>query len=221
MKYRVVGWTEYENDTVEDGPLTDAADAAIIDEIREKGYCFTGENHQYRLLCTPVLNDGKKRCYGQRAFGRVMATAHGYNGKTDYALFAFSLSDGDDDEDKAVMPKERYLPGVTPIGDNYAEEFTVEVDGAMLERALAGEEISVEDLAELKYIDTGDGLTLISGERSEHFKVLLAERKMDITKEEEMFIFFKCYYESKEERERAEEMYRNAKYLIGLTLERD
>ena len=42
MKYRVVGWTEYDNPNVPMESCSPAAMQAILRDIRENGYLFTG-----------------------------------------------------------------------------------------------------------------------------------------------------------------------------------
>ena len=98
MSYTVIGWTEYDNDLIETGENDDAAVEAILADIREYGYCFSGYAHQEFLCGAPVLSDHKKRLFTQRNFGALMAVAHGLT-KEDYPLFAFEVP-----ESKTVMP---------------------------------------------------------------------------------------------------------------------
>ena len=93
MKLKVIGWTEYDNTSLEAGYCGWAALNAITDEIIEKGYSFSGEDHQEMPRCAPVMNDGKIRRMSQRGWGRLMADAYGYNGIYDYSLFAFGMTD--------------------------------------------------------------------------------------------------------------------------------
>ena len=95
MKYRVIGWTYYEdNDVLEKkGTIGFAERNAIIDEIRKHKYLFSGWHHQESWNgVVPILNDGKKRCYSQRGWGGVMAEAYGYMEDYDYSLFSFHQS---------------------------------------------------------------------------------------------------------------------------------
>ena len=91
MKYRVVGWTDYESDEVPEthGCIGFAERNAIIDEIRKNGYLFSGWEHQESWDCVPILNDGKKRTFSQRGWGGLMAEAYGHLGSYDYAAFTF------------------------------------------------------------------------------------------------------------------------------------
>ena len=95
MKYRVIGWTYYEDSEILDSGNTIgfAERNAIIDEIRKHQYFFSGWHHLESWDgVVPVLNDGRKRCFSQRGWGGVMAEAYGYMGDYDYASFAFHQS---------------------------------------------------------------------------------------------------------------------------------
>ena len=89
MKLRVVGWV-YPYYNFEIGEVTWAVRNAIIDEIRKRGYDFSGRSHQ-DYDCTPVLNDGKKYLFSARGWGDLMAEAHGYNGSMDYTRYDFPI----------------------------------------------------------------------------------------------------------------------------------
>ena len=92
MKYEVIGWTDYENYSLEDGVIDDDAVEAVIEDIRSHGYMFTGYHHQERDNCVPVLNDGLARRFSRRGFAAVMAKAHGYNEPMDYVFFMEDFS---------------------------------------------------------------------------------------------------------------------------------
>ena len=92
MKYKVIGWTYYENYEILDSNKTIgfAERNAIIDEIRKHKYLFSGWHHQESWDgVVPILNDGRKRCFSQRGWGGVMAEAYGEMGDFDYARYAF------------------------------------------------------------------------------------------------------------------------------------
>ena len=98
MKYKVIGWTYYENYDIpfSNGGIGFAERNAVIDEIRKHKYMFTGWHHQESWNnCVPILNDGKKRGFSQRGWGGVMAEAYGEMGDFDYASYAF-FGGGDD-----------------------------------------------------------------------------------------------------------------------------
>ena len=89
MKYKVIGWTSFENNDIPEGVPTIATDNAIVDGIKANGYCFTGCEHQNQPTGTPVLNDGKKYTYGERAWGQMMAQAHDDDDYVVYCLCRF------------------------------------------------------------------------------------------------------------------------------------
>lgn len=158
MKLKVIGWTCYDDPDVERGYCGWAAINAIMDEIREKGYIFTGCHHQEYPRCAPVLNDGKKRLMTQRGWGRLMADVYECKGVFDYSRFAFSAFD--DDEEYTFPPlSEEYRP----LGEG-------EVNGAPLSEYFTEEELRQFGL---------DGESLSKKEKYE-------PRKYDIKSEEEL-----------------------------------
>jgi hypothetical protein len=166
MKYRVVGWTNYDDESVEESgnSIGFAERNAIIDDIKNNGYLFSGYDHQEMWDCAPVLNDGKKRCFSQRGWGGVMAEAHGYFGAYDYPLFTFGVN-----EEYAKRPKNAFCAeGFTPE-EHLAEHFEIDVDEGIFALANRRNPFFLPDLSELRFIDAGDTLTLHFGEKSAHF----------------------------------------------------
>ena len=159
MKYRVVGWTDWESDRVpeSEGTIGFAERNAIIDDIVKHGYSFSGYDHQELDCCAPVLNDGRKRCYSQRGWGGVMAEARGMTGDYDYAAFSFDTCQG------GKRPCDEFDPYSFEAEDELNEEFSVEVDEGIFKRAERSP-FYLEDLESLRYIDKGDVLTLTCGE---------------------------------------------------------
>jgi len=181
MKYRVIGWTNYDDESTPDktGCLGFAERNAIIDDIRAHGYLFSGWDHQEMWDCTPILNDGKKRCYSQRSWGGIMAEAYGCTGAYDYSRFTFSESL---DREKCVYPKSSNYPrGFTPETD-LNEHFTVLVEEGLFALAEKRNPFFLEDLDALRYIDAGDTLTLVSGERRATYFVTDIDRNRNTTK---------------------------------------
>lgn len=159
MKYRVVGWISYDCSDVPDktGAIGYAERHAIIDDIQKNGYLFTGWDHQERLDCAPVLNDGKRRCFSARGFGGVMAEAHGALGAYDYAGFTFYESI---DASHKKYPKQFFDPeGFTPEED-LQEEIPLAVPCALLQEAREGNILTLIDPPALRYLDAGDTLIL-------------------------------------------------------------
>lgn len=183
MKYRVVGWTSYDDETVEEsgGVIGFAEQNAIIDDIKAHGYLFSGYDHQEMLDCAPVLNDGKKRCFTQRGWGWVMAKAHGYYGAYDYSLFTFGIS-----EEATKRPNE-YFPADFTAEENLSEHFEAEVDEAIFALASKCNPFFLDDLPSLRFIDAGDTITLRFGEKSAAFAVSDIDRKPNDTSEASPF----------------------------------
>ena len=79
MKYKVIGWTNYDNEKY---PCFDGSDdeyaaaySAVVDEIRAKGYRFSGDYHQEGESGCPVLNDGTLFILSMRGWGALMSEA--------------------------------------------------------------------------------------------------------------------------------------------------
>lgn len=170
MKYRVIGWTDYDNDLFSDEEISDAAMYAIVDDIRKNGYYFSGFDHQERLYGAPVLNDGKRRTFSQRGFGAVMAMAYDTEGDYAYSLYAFAVK-----PDRCVMPTIEAVVGYKPE-ENLAEEFEISLAVGEYEAALADGTIETEDIPSLRMIDKGDALIISCGEECHRHKVRWAER---------------------------------------------
>ena len=83
--YRVTGWTYFEDEQYvclsdsyhsEADPNAldmDAVRNAIVREMKEKGYKFTGIYHQYGDYGTPIINNKYIVRYSQRSWGDIMA----------------------------------------------------------------------------------------------------------------------------------------------------
>lgn len=133
---RVVGWTSFESSY----PTRKAVGEefremihAIIDEIREKGYVFGGEDHQNFIAGVPVFSDGTCFRASMRSWGNIMAmTYSGPNGeKLTYMDFYMSL--GDD----AVYPKLDYIPVRAAVISNTSIGCTTNDDKKIVEEAIA------------------------------------------------------------------------------------
>ena len=79
---RVTGWTDWQfrEETgvgIPEVPddMRDAAETTIIEEIKKRGYKFSGSMHQQLEYCVPVIND--QYCYqcSTRTWGWIMAEA--------------------------------------------------------------------------------------------------------------------------------------------------
>lgn len=76
MKFRVIGWTHYEDEAYpEHRGDFGAVEHAVAEAIRAGGYRFGGDTHQGAETGTPVLNDGTRACFSFREWGYLMAEA--------------------------------------------------------------------------------------------------------------------------------------------------
>ncbi len=119
MKIKVIGWALYDDYHYEEGDGGYAAHEAILRDVKENGYMFSGYQHQEREYCAPVLSDGKIYRYSQRGWGSLMAEAQGLTDPMDYARFSFFDCGGNEekipDESRSVFNKvlalaEKLLP---------------------------------------------------------------------------------------------------------------
>ena len=222
MKYRVVGWTHYDNPDVESVTCDEAGYWAIVRDIREHGYEFTGWEHQEADLGAPVLNDGRKRLFSQRDFGQIMAYAHGDYTRMGYVSFAFPRHP----EQRAPlrMPSERrrFDPtDFTPEGD-LREELVCTLDRARFDAAVASEKLCLPfDTPELETIGSDDTLTLCCGDSRETFGVASAVRGPALSEEEDMKIFTLSCSADLSKMEQADALFNAAPWKIEITLSRN
>lgn len=218
MKYRVVGWTYYDDPDVKAAECDEAAYWAIVRDIREQGYDFTGWDHQELCDGAPVLNDGCKRLFSQREFGQIMAYAHGDFSRMGYARYAFQDFFGR--KDSRMPPSERsYDPdGFTPEHD-LNEQLTYAIDRARFDAARADGAIELPiDEPTLQAIGGGDTLTLTCEGACATYRVLQVHRGPDLSEEEQMEIFTLSCSTNEEKMNRADELYNAAPWVITVTL---
>ena len=160
MKYKVIGWTYYDNSEIltSDKSIGFAERNAIIDDIRKNKYLFTGYDHQETWDgVVPILNDGLKRCFSQRGFGGVMAEAYGYMRDYDYASFTF---DGSINEENIKMASDDF-DIESYVGDFPTNEhFDVWVNEGLFLFAKNKNPFYLDDLDSLRFIDEDDTITL-------------------------------------------------------------
>ncbi len=222
MKYKVIGWTDYENEDIEDGDCSDAAYHAIIDDVRASGYCFSGYAHQELSLGVPVLNDGKKRCFSQRSWSGLMARAHGKNAPMDYSLYAFSLGH------EKMPPTRLWICAEDAAAQaSLNEEIKKKVTRSVFEKAARELCFLDEDHRLLRYLDVGDTLTLTCENDSASYLVKDLERGWDYNDGVgEMHPVFLddiqriLYCGSCEEKERAQSIYATGRRLLSVRLEK-
>ncbi len=221
MKYKVIGWTEYDNFEVQAAPCSESALQAIIADIKQNGYVFTGYDHQESMNGAPVLNDGKKRLFSQRSFGGVMARAHGDFSRMGYAYYAFQWDRGWDDEDCGILlpPAERsFSPYDFVPEENLNEEFIYSVDKEAFEQAKKGQ-LKLADSPELIFLDAGDTLTLVCGTEKRSFLVKEFERRRDLSDEDQIEIMALAYTFDEEKTKLANEKFESAPWILELVLE--
>lgn len=220
MKYRVVGWTYYDDPDVESAECDEAAYWAIVRDVREHGYEFTGWDHQELYGGAPVLNDGFKRLFSQRDFGQIMAYAHGDYSRMGYASYAFQDFFG---RHKSVMPSadRSYDPDSFTPEQDLCESVTYAVSRTPFEMARACRSLDLPvDEPALQTLGDGDTLTLTCEGETEVYRVVHVCRGPALSEAEEMEIFTLSCSVDENKMNRADEIYNNAPWVISVTLER-
>lgn len=108
MKWKIIGYT-YQDDIKYkfDNDITVAKTNALIHDIVDNGYLYSGYEYQESHLCCPVLNNGLKMNFTRRGFAGVMAIACGDTLPMDYAHYV---------EYEFINPAKRKTP-ITPVLD--------------------------------------------------------------------------------------------------------
>lgn len=97
MKYKVIGWTNNDDDRYPATELDcDEKYDAIVEDIRANNYKFNGWEHHENDSCTPVLNNGKRVCCSQRGFAGLMAYAHNVDNWDGRAYIYYHLTELED-----------------------------------------------------------------------------------------------------------------------------
>lgn len=222
MKYRVVGWTHYDDVDVPHEFCSPAALQAILRDIRENGYLFTGWDHQETWDCAPVLNDGKMRRFTQRGFGSVMAFAHGNYTRMGYAVYAFRspYAPYTEKRKQKTPSDERHFDPDEFVPETVEnEEFTVNVTSETLVEAEGGK-LKLADSEALTMLDAGDTLTLVTDDARASFLVTGAVRDRDISEEEEIEIMALSYSQDLDKQRLADQRFEAAPWVLTLTLEK-
>lgn len=220
MKYKVIGWTHYDDTAFEAAPCSEAACQAIIDDIRVHGYLFTGYAHQEFPRCVPVLNDGKKRLFTQRNWGDVMAKARKEYSPMAYALYSFAFRK--DEKEKLPAAEREVSPSAVKIED-LKETFLLSTSEELLREAEQGE-LFLPLTDPLRFLDRGDALTLQAGEK--RFTYAVEGVNWGWEKQEGGYIsLFDLltrfdFAPSKEEREQAAWLYEHGKRMIAVKIKR-
>ena len=208
MKYKVIGWTDWDGDDVVAAEVSDAATEAIIDDIRKQQYKLTGFDHQERMNCAPVLNDGKKRLYSQRGFAALMAKAYDYRASNDYALFLFNEDDVEDD----LPPMELRFDPDSFISEDISEHYTLDVSEQLFDTAQHQRKLVIDDSPEIRFIDCGDTATLKCNGKSADYKIEGVSKEKDFSEEDRIALDSHL--------DGAEEKWQNAKIIVTIHLEK-
>ncbi len=180
MKFEVIGWTHYEDDTypIHRGDYG-AVDLAVEEAVRAGGYRFGGDTHQGGETCTPVLNDGTRVLYSFREWGYVMAEAlslytdNGLNYMEWYMDIEKTLIEGVE----LVLPPAGVDRSRIKKRAELAETFSLHVSPAVFAAVAAGKktvEICTKE-EELERLCKGDFLLYVCGEKQCRVKVKMAE----------------------------------------------
>ncbi len=188
MKFKVIGWCDFDDTEI---PATRECERsayhAIIDEVKEKGYCFSGYAHQEMRNGVPVMNDGKKRIFSRRGWGSLMAEARDGKHYMDFTLYAEAFAT--EEAELRGMPTDSVrVERVTDATDAefLHEEFTVSVNAAALARARRNGLYEGPNAPEFRYIDKGDKITLVTDGDSEEFTVSELKRGWNFAPEGEV-----------------------------------
>lgn len=93
---KVTGWTDYDHDLPEvPDELQREAQEAIIQEIRTKGYRFSGYEHQNDKHGTPIIDGKYKFICSSRTWGGIMADALECKDWRDYLLWTWYVVEGE------------------------------------------------------------------------------------------------------------------------------
>ncbi|MBQ7761467.1 MAG: hypothetical protein IJ400_05360 [Clostridia bacterium] len=189
MKVRVVGWTHYGDSRFENDGITYAEMEAIVDDIKENGYMFTGMHHQGCKYCVPVLNDGKKRVFSERGFGKIMARGHDVFTSGGYVDYAFNW--GYSDEELKMPGEEREIKEVFEPETDLNEEFEFEATEEQFNTAQSTLTLEFPNEHKYRYMSGGDDLTMKCGDRVAKYhiaKYTRVERHENLSRENEIFI---------------------------------
>lgn len=156
MKYKVIGWTDYEDDDYpRHNNITECVERAIIEEIRAKGYCFGGDSHE--RFC-PVLNDGTFVSYSYRGWGAVMARAWQINDGDGLEYMYFYRDENIEDDARRYPPQGVDESLIINDKDEIAETFEMHLNDGPFFAIKEGKktvEVRLYD-EKRKLIDVGD-----------------------------------------------------------------
>lgn len=246
MKLRVVGWSST-CAGVEAGEVTWAVRNAIIDEIKEHGYEFSGPTHGDCYGCTPVLNNGKKYLFSTRGWGDIMAEAHGYTGSMDYMIYYMPMEPGtevlpdtelnefnyvsvEEMDEILDFDEEDYENGfryeivnneVLKVETDLNERIELNVAKAVVDCAHCDGKIIIPVLPELRYLDNGDTLALVCGKDVAEFTVLEVIRRRALSQKKLKELIDATYdFNDRERAKKAREEIDSATFVLHIKLKK-
>ena len=220
MKLKVIGWVWYEDTTYGGGEVDYAAYNAILDDVKEHGYRFTGFHHQEMFDCVPVLNDGKMRRFSQRSWGGLMAAAEGLKGRYAYSVYAFYSPFNENDD--FVTPKDCDVDeSLIRTPEELRDEYRIGIRIDSLRRIAEREgKFKLPDLDEYRYMAVNDVIVFLNKGDEYRYRITHIEKKKKLA-ERDIFKYrtLSLTQASEEEVKRIEEKFENAPSEIHLILE--
>lgn len=152
MKYKIVGWTDYDNEEFKEMVnFTHNAYLTLIREIREQGYTISGYDHQENGW-VPIFNTGEIIRMTQRGWGGIMADVIQFEQKNGYEYSIYGVGGavmGYNDE-SIYLKDDIDFPNIEDICDTYKiviseKTFNNYQDGETLFRFFINEELSSSD----------------------------------------------------------------------------
>ena len=134
MDLKIVGWTDYDSEypsiTVSNEEIGEIV-SIVVDEIKEKGYAFSGNDHQNSYTGVPVFDNGTCLRASMRSWGMIMSFAYPeVDGKrTQYMDFYMSSAVA------KKMPESSSIDIEPAVSDNFNAMITQQ-DGEMISQSL-------------------------------------------------------------------------------------
>ncbi len=226
MKSYVIGWTHFDNEEIESAECGFADCQAIVEDIREHGYSFSGYAHQEFQGGAPVMNDGRIRRFSKRNWGSTMASAHKSPHPLDYTLWAEAFAT-EEAELKGMPSEDRWIKDIPPLidRDELYETYRFTVDEPTLERARTVHKYTRDNSHELRFIDVGDTVVMTCGEVTARFAVTDIKRGWNFAREGEapdlrdsFDMHWALRSEDEREKARAFEKYKEGKDVLCIVL---
>lgn len=219
MKYKVIGWTSFDDDALPNGEATFGAQNAILDEIRKKEFEFTGWDHQNSFAGVPVLNNGYKYCYTTRGWGALMAEAHGYTGYFDYSNYSFGSLYDERKHPDWVNEDDYDLDDIEKIED-IAETFTINISEETAKEIKETKRFKTTPTKSKRYIDAHDKV-LFKTPVEEFILTIKSAHKDSTLSDDDLYFVHSNIGNSAtpKNREKAQSLWSQAKPLLSLEFE--